>query len=117
MNDNKNVIVKNTNEQNQSQTQKSWMDKVLSFIEMIKYTIDGKYNISLKLKVFGILGLIYLISPIDIIPEALLGPIGLADDAAVLALLWKLISSEILNFENSKNQKFQENTDYEIIDK
>lgn len=116
MNDNKKVIVKNTNEQNQSQTQKSWMDKVLSFIEMIKYTIDGKYNISLKLKVFGILGLIYLISPIDIISDVLV-PIGFVDDAAVLALLWKLISSEILNFENSKNQKFQENTDYEIIDK
>ena len=26
-------------------------------------------------------------------------------------------ADEILNFENSKNQKFQENTDYEIIDK
>lgn len=31
-----------------------------------------------------ILGLIYIFSPIDFIPEAILGPIGLADDLIVL---------------------------------
>lgn len=30
--------------------------------------------------------LIYLVSPIDVLPEALLGPIGLIDDAGVLAV-------------------------------
>ena len=37
--------------------------------------------------------LIYLFSPIDILPEAVLGPLGLVDDAAAIALLirfyWK----------------------------
>lgn len=37
----------------------------------------------------------YLISPIDIIPEALLGPLGLADDAAVLAYLIKLLYDKL----------------------
>lgn len=31
----------------------------------------------------GVGGIIYIISPIDLIPEALLGPFGLVDDAAV----------------------------------
>lgn len=39
--------------------------------------------------------IVYLISPIDIIPEALLGPLGLADDAAVLAYLIKLLYDKL----------------------
>lgn len=35
--------------------------------------------------------LIYLFSPIDILPEAVLGPLGLADDAAAIALLIRTI--------------------------
>ncbi|WP_044469556.1 DUF1232 domain-containing protein [Mannheimia massilioguelmaensis] len=35
--------------------------------------------------------LIYLLSPFDILPEALLGPLGLVDDAAAIALLIKTI--------------------------
>lgn len=33
--------------------------------------------------VFGGLGILYIVSPIDFIPEALLGPFGLVDDAAI----------------------------------
>ncbi len=36
-----------------------------------------------------ILGILYIISPIDLIPESIFGPIGLIDDAAVLAYLIK----------------------------
>lgn len=35
--------------------------------------------------------LIYMFSPIDILPEAILGPLGLVDDAAALLLLIKTI--------------------------
>lgn len=35
--------------------------------------------------------LIYLLSPVDLIPEAFLGPLGLVDDAAALFLLIKLV--------------------------
>lgn len=31
---------------------------------------------------------LYFISPVDVLPEALLGPAGLLDDAGVLALAW-----------------------------
>nr|WP_240018746.1 DUF1232 domain-containing protein [Mannheimia haemolytica] len=35
--------------------------------------------------------LIYMFSPVDILPEAILGPLGLVDDAAALMLLIKTI--------------------------
>ena len=36
--------------------------------------------------------LIYLFSPIDILPEAVLGPLGLVDDAAAIALLCGVVT-------------------------
>ena len=38
--------------------------------------------------------LIYLFSPIDILPEAFLGPLGLIDDGAAIALLIKILLSK-----------------------
>lgn len=35
--------------------------------------------------------LVYMFSPVDILPEAILGPLGLVDDAAALMLLIKTI--------------------------
>lgn len=35
--------------------------------------------------------LVYLFSPIDILPEAVLGPLGLVDDAAAIALLIRIL--------------------------
>ena len=34
-----------------------------------------------------ILGLLYVVSPFDFIPEVIAGPLGLTDDAAILALI------------------------------
>ena len=44
---------------------------------------------SKSLTVLIILAILYIISPIDLIPESLFGPLGLIDDAAVLAYLIK----------------------------
>ncbi|OOF37197.1 DUF1232 domain-containing protein [Rodentibacter heidelbergensis] len=41
-----------------------------------------------------ILILVYLFSPIDILPEAILGPMGLVDDAAAIGLLIKILLSK-----------------------
>jgi uncharacterized membrane protein YkvA (DUF1232 family) len=44
----------------------------------------------------AVAALLYGISPVDVIPELLTGPLGLADDFAVLAgagfAIWKLLS-------------------------
>lgn len=49
---------------------------------------------------WGLIGLIiftvaYVLSPIDLIPEGLLGPLGFADDAALIAYLLKRIIDKI----------------------
>ena len=43
-----------------------------------------------------LLAFVYLISPFDFLPEALLGPLGLMDDLAVLWWLIKFVGSETL---------------------
>jgi len=51
------------------------------------------YNIFMNLKIFIknnwllILSLIYIISPIDFVPEFLLGPLGLIDDLGLVIVL------------------------------
>jgi uncharacterized membrane protein YkvA (DUF1232 family) len=44
------------------------------------------------------LGLLYVVSPVDLVPEALLGIFGLADDALVAAWLAGSVLSEVDRF-------------------
>lgn len=45
-----------------------------------------------------VLGVVYVVSPIDLVPEILLGPLGLADDALVAAWLAGTFLHEIDRF-------------------
>ena len=45
---------------------------------------------SLKDKAFFVAGLIYVISPVDILPELVMGPLGLTDDLWVVLALWRM---------------------------
>lgn len=49
----------------------------------------------LRDKLVIIIGIIYILSPIDLIPEAVLGPLGLLDDGGaifvVLLTLWSVL--------------------------
>jgi uncharacterized membrane protein YkvA (DUF1232 family) len=49
-----------------------------------KLAMDGRVPMKDK----GVLGVavLYIISPVDLVPEALVGPVGLLDDLAVLAI-------------------------------
>lgn len=38
--------------------------------------------------------LIYLLSPVDLLPEFVLGPLGLVDDVAAVILLIKLLTNK-----------------------
>lgn len=51
---------------------------------LVRMTLDDRVDMMAKAKLGGALA--YFISPIDLIPEALLGPIGYADDVAVACL-------------------------------
>lgn len=48
----------------------------------------------------AVLSVIYLINPADFLPEAVLGPIGLIDDAAVIPIL--LACLKTLGFDASR---------------
>jgi uncharacterized membrane protein YkvA (DUF1232 family) len=41
---------------------------------------------------------VYIVSPLDILPEALLGPIGLLDDSLVMVNLVQQFSGLLVNF-------------------
>lgn len=49
----------------------------------------------LRDKIIIVIGLLYVISPLDIIPEVILGPLGLLDDGgalfAVVLTMWRVL--------------------------
>ncbi|WP_209020774.1 YkvA family protein [Nocardioides sp. 1609] len=62
---------------------------VLGVLVLVGLLVVGlvmwRYRVPPRGVVAMIGGLVYLASPIDVLPEALLGPLGLVDDAGVLA--------------------------------
>lgn len=57
-----------------------------------------------------VLGALYVLSPVDLMPEALLGLFGLADDALVAAWLAGAVLSEVdafLDFEKAEERVVQ----------
>ncbi len=77
-------------------------------------------------KLFALLGAIlsaiYLISPVDAIPEAVAGPLGLIDDAMVLPILLACLKtlgldlSHILTGKNKARASKKEKSNNDVID-
>lgn len=80
-----------------------WQDlKIL--LELIKDWMKGEYKELTKSTVLLIIGsLIYLVNPIDLIPDFLIG--GFIDDLAVLGYVIKKISDELNAYKTWKNIK------------
>lgn len=73
---------------------KSIFNDIKIVVELIKDWWSGDYKqLSRNTIILLIVSLIYLINPIDIIPDFLLG--GFIDDAAVLAYILKKVSAEL----------------------
>ncbi|MCQ6267032.1 YkvA family protein [Fictibacillus sp. WQ 8-8] len=69
--------------------------QVKALIRLVKHYRDGSYrHVSKKSMILIVAALLYFVSPIDAVPDFLVG-IGLLDDAAVLAFLYKTIKKEI----------------------
>lgn len=62
---------------------------------LIKYIKDGEVSVYKKLLILG--SLLYLVSPIDIVPDFMIG-LGLLDDAAVLLFVWSALKSELKEY-------------------
>lgn len=70
---------------------------------MIKAHVTGDYKIrSLKILIILLAAVIYFINPLDLIPDFLFG-VGLADDLAVLTLVYRAAAEEITLFRNWEN--------------
>ncbi len=79
-----------TNQTQQSQSNASTFTRLLDHLKLSWQLFRDPSVSSLVRYGIPILGLIYLISPVDIIPDVLLG-FGQLDDAAVLLLLSQLM--------------------------
>lgn len=76
----------------------SWED-VRTIYDMAR---DKSFTMETKVKVVVIGALAYLVSPSDLLPERVLGPIGLADDVAVLFFALKYARPEIERYRKFK---------------
>ncbi|MCA1842246.1 MAG: DUF1232 domain-containing protein [Actinobacteria bacterium] len=69
-----------------------------ALLRMLRAYGDGRYrHMSKKNLALAGLGLLYLVSPLDILPDFLPG--GFADDAAVIGFIVKKLRTELVAFE------------------
>ncbi len=94
----KNVLEK-VNKEGTSSLLNTVSKKILSLVNLIKCYASGEYrDIETKNLVLILAALIYLVSPIDFIPDFI--PIlGFADDIALLTFVYNAMSEEIDKFE------------------
>ena len=65
----------------------TWGERFAAIPGMLVATLRGRFpGASRKGVLLSAAGLVYLVSPIDVLPELILGPFGIADDAAIAAM-------------------------------
>lgn len=83
---------------------RSIFDDIRITMELIKDWRSGEYKeLTKNTVILLIISLIYLINPIDIIPDFLIG--GFVDDAAVIAYILKKISVELDAYKQWRKEK------------
>lgn len=61
--------------------------RLAAVLPMLRDTVTGRWVGAPRGRVLaGVLGIVYVISPLDFLPEILLGPFGLGDDLAIAAM-------------------------------
>ena len=86
-------------------------DKLQLFVDLVKAYTKGEYKNVQPSTIATIIGaLLYFISPIDLVPDFIIG-LGIFDDAAVIGFTLKKLSKELDQFEQwkSTNTISQEN--------
>lgn len=77
----------------------SLMARLAAVPRMVRATVAGEYpgvSVGRLLMVAAAAG--YLVSPVDVIPELLFGPVGLADDAFIVSWLAKELMTDTEDF-------------------
>ena len=58
-----------------------------------------------RMVIYSILALFYLLSPLDLIPEAVFGVLGLADDFLVMGLCFITMGNQVLGQLRERNER------------
>ncbi|MFV0145399.1 YkvA family protein [Empedobacter falsenii] len=101
-----------------AQKDKSFFEKVKAFFSMLHDFRKGIYKPDMKNIILGLLATLYIISPIDLIPEALFGPFGLVDDFGILLFGMKYFNKEVLKYLSwvSTQQVYTDVEEAKIVD-
>ncbi|MDA8929786.1 YkvA family protein [Bacteroidia bacterium] len=81
-------------------TTTSWTEDISDMGKMAKAAFSGNFRFKKRNILIALASVFYVLSPLDIIPEAVFGPFGLADDTAILVFAYKRITSELERFRN-----------------
>ncbi|EMS34962.1 hypothetical protein C943_02853 [Mariniradius saccharolyticus AK6] len=73
------------------------IEPVKIFKRMIQAHMNGSHKVSAKSLVLMVLGLVYFLSPIDVIPDFLPG-LGFTDDLSVILAVFHAIKHEVDDF-------------------
>ncbi|WP_099187866.1 YkvA family protein [Tepidibacter mesophilus] len=94
----------------------SFFKRIGLLSDFLKDRCVSKFK-KLKVFIFLVFGFIYFISPLDLIPEVVLG-LGIIDDGVVILYLLTEINKELDKYEaNSKNIKHRYDSEYgNVID-
>lgn len=85
------------------------LKNIKTTISMIKDGLEGKYPIPKRTIFMIIANILYIVSPIDVLPEILLGPIGYIDDVGVWASLFPAIKHDLADYLSWKLKNKQNN--------
>ncbi|WP_326985031.1 DUF1232 domain-containing protein [Chryseobacterium sp. MYb264] len=77
---------------------KGFLKKIPDIFRMIKAWRKGSYPVKSMDMILPLLGLLYVISPIDLIPEVAIPVLGVLDDLAVLSLVIPKLVKEVDKF-------------------
>ncbi len=98
---------------------KGFIKKIPDIIRMVNYWRKGQYPVNAIDLILPLLGLLYVISPIDLLPEIAIPVLGVADDLAVLSLALPKLLKEVDKFllwEAQKIGNIRNISDAEIVD-
>jgi len=79
--------------------------KLSLLIQLLKSWVTGEYrDVPYRTIIMLIVGLLYFVSPIDVIPDFLFG-FGFIDDAAVIALIYSQMDKDLIKYLDWKNKQ------------
>ncbi|MFA9290511.1 MAG: YkvA family protein [Solirubrobacteraceae bacterium] len=94
----------------------SLVEKIKIFFRLISQTFKGNYKPNKWNLIISFISIIYVISPLDFIPEIPFGILGLIDDVAILTFAYTRFNKEIVSFIAWENKQKPTNNSVINID-